>query len=496
MKKLLEFKNQDFMKGISAYFNTTFGGLFQLLTNVNPFEEAGVALPSLTPANATTGISTTPRTLEGFQTSGVAYVYVHTDTKVYKVLVNSPYTATDVTSSFFSSFGFGTILKQLGKVTWKGKYIYASKTSTGNTYINSNVFPGGSDTQIRDPAIGTGYDYVTFCVGADNNCYHNYQIGQFNELTSTTTTAGNSNIFKIDDGFHWRCGVNDGRYLVIVADNNAAAIADRIPGAFKVRVYFWDMVQTDANSYITPDIMWEFDDDFAIGARMLGDGIELITNRGIFLTSVGTRPRPIRPFPTTATGKMGKPLNPYQIAGDAGSIYWVDGSHNLFNDVHAYGNPLGGQKIFYTPYTQTTGVLLYTCLTVSGSQIIAGTDQPGLFIFNVGTTRGTLQLTTVSEILEQPHTYGYTKVVLKEKLSFGQSVQCVATTNNGSATVASETKSYNASKPKQTLLFRRKPSGSDQAARVEDLGITISSNAGIKRITSYGEPLEDGNEDL
>src|SRR4051812_29677665 len=106
MAKILEVKNTDWLKGTSAYTDSAYGGLFQVLNGVNPFEQGGVALPSLTPANVTTSgatISTTPRVLTGFQASGVSYVYAQSDTKLYQVLVNSPYTVADKTSSAYQN---------------------------------------------------------------------------------------------------------------------------------------------------------------------------------------------------------------------------------------------------------------------------------------------------------------------------------------------------------------------------------------------------------
>src|SRR5689334_4150465 len=96
MKKILEIKDTDWTKGNSAQTDIPSGGLFGATSNFNPFAQGGVFIPSLTPDIKP--LSTTPKFLTPFNSASVDYIYVHTDTKLYQVLKDSPYTITDVTA--------------------------------------------------------------------------------------------------------------------------------------------------------------------------------------------------------------------------------------------------------------------------------------------------------------------------------------------------------------------------------------------------------------
>src|SRR5690348_10169840 len=129
-QKIFEAKGQDWLKGKSAQYNLPVGGLFRQYKGIDPFEQSGMALPSLT------GTTVTPTNaiqfLQSWNDGTTAYVYGQSNTKLYRYLKDSPYTETDVTSQIT----VGTTV--VGSAVWKGRYIYAIRSGS-NPAIRSNT---------------------------------------------------------------------------------------------------------------------------------------------------------------------------------------------------------------------------------------------------------------------------------------------------------------------------------------------------------------------
>ena len=512
MVKILEIKNIDWLKGISAQPNLPIGGLFQYLQGCDPFEQGGLALPSLAPDNQS--LATTPKFIQGYKNpvSGASTLNVLTNSKLYRVLKNSPYTVIDETAQISASLPFGgTLISYNGHTIYKGVYIYVTGTNAAVSYAiqaNSLNVASGSDVNIG-LAVNTNYFTTNFgnftfkfCQGADGNLYFNLPEG-VGEITNVAGTSGNTNAAittgKIDPGFVVRDLINDGRYLVILADNNGTNDSDKVDGDFQSKIYFWDMVQTDGNGRIIADVTWDLKDPYLIGGKFLEGGVYFFGHNGFYVCNIATSPKLIRAYPLTVSpATYGQPTNAYQIVSNKGSIYWVDGTDTVNGYVYAYGNPVTGQpKIFYIPYVQSGSIYQHSCIASSGNNFITGSAQPGLFFFNVGSTRGHVVVKSIDTNMPSPFTYGFTKVVLGQKLAAGQTVQCIATSAGGTQTISSETKSYNAANPKQELKFTRIPSSTNQPEKFEDITITVNSNgAPIQRISTYATPIDDGNEDL
>ena len=477
------------MKGISAQPNLPVGGLFQQFSGCDPFEQGGLALPSLTPA--TQALSNTPKILTNFNSGGNGYVYAHCATKLYQVLNTSPYTVTDVTSNI-------TVRTDIkNAIVWKGYYIYAN-TDAGFPDIRSNTLPvSGTDTQINaGPWQSSDFDFAPMCVGADGNLYvGNY--GRVNEMTTPTGTSGNTTYFIIDNGFTVRDLVNDGRYLVIVADNNTISLGSAQPGKYQCRVYFWDMVQTDGSGRIIADAVWDINDSYLIAAKLLDNVVYVIGYNGLYVCNVATSPKFLRAFPLTANFYFGRPLNSRQVTVNKGSIYWVDGSLPGSAGIMAYGNPITGQpKIFYQPYLKT-GASLATCLSVAGNKFICGDSAPELQFFNTGSSRGTVTVLSLDTNMVQPHRYDATKVVLGQPLASGQSVTCQVYCQNHSQLISTETKVFNSANPKQNLIFKPVRTSTNQPDKFEDIDIQVTSTgAAIQRVSVYATPLGDLTEDI
>lgn len=488
MNKIFELKGEDFSKGISAQGNIPIGGIFQQFRGIDPFYNQGLAVPSLVPAEITP--STAPRFLVNFNTGGTEYVYWLSSTEVKQVLRESPYTQVDKTTSVTLSAS-----SIIGAIIWKGKLIYAVK----NNDLRSNTLPIaiGTDVQIKGSFnySSSTYDCMPLCVGGDGNLYHGDQ-SRVGQITSATGTSGNSNFFNVDDGFYVRDLINNGRYLVILADDNLGNLADRKVGNYRCRVYFWDMIKT------TADVIFDVDDSYLIAGEQLDGNIYFFGYNGLYVCNEMTSPKMVRPFVSYNGLSRAKPYSPYHLVRSKGSIFWVDGSNNgLYNgSVYAYGNPTNGlTKIFYQPHLNSNAGQsnAQNVLAVVGEQLWTADASPKIYVQNTGSTRGVGTITTLDKVLPQPYRYELTKVVLDQPLSTGQSVTLSATGAGGSKTISSqETKSYSASNPRQILIFKTKPASGTQNI-FEDIRVGVeTTGATIQRISVYGTPLDDITETI
>lgn len=498
-QKILEIKEKDWIKGIAFQPNLAVGGLFQQLFGCDPFEATGLAKPSLTGDNFTPG--TTIKLFTNFNASGVGYVYGQSDTKLYQILNTSPYTVTDVTAQITPRSGI------LNAISAGGYYIYVP-TSSPTTDVRTNPFPVaiGNDYQaLSAVAAGSGQDYIAMGIGPDGNVY----IGSGQSIyiiLSPTDVTKNSGHFQIPDGgFNIRDISSDGRYLIIIADNNQLINSARQVGNYRSRVYFWDTIKSqNAGVNISADIIWDINDSYLIACRQLDDGGTYVFGRnGLYVCSSNSRPSMIRPFVGTGVNIKGMPTNPSQVGVTKGSLYWVDGNSNVIlnGNIYAYGNPIkGAQKIFYTPYLNGGTVNAQTALAVVGDQFWVANADPKVYVQNTGSTRATMAITTLETLLDQPFRYDGTKVSLNQPLTSGQTVEVIALSGNGVFQQSIETKSYNAANPKQTFFFKKTilAGGGPNQDKMENLRLQILTTGGaaVQRIAAYATPLDDTNEDL
>jgi hypothetical protein len=482
MKKIAEWKKEDFSKGLSAQSFMPVGGLFQSMEGIDPFYNQGLAVPSFTAQTITP--SSAPKFITNFNTGGTEYVYWHSDTEIKQILKDSPYTQTDRTSEIT----FTGSLPVIGTIVWKGKYIYAR--AGGDLRANSIPLTSANDVQLKT-GFNSTFDSMALCVGGDGNLYHadNSRVGI---ITSATGTSGNSNIFTIDDNFNVRDLINDGEYLVIIADNNAEKTLDRKVGKYRCRVYFWDMIKA------TADIIYDIDDSYLIAGRQLDGNIYFFGYNGLYVCNRAVPPKMVRPFEGYNGVSRAKPTNPYQLVQTKGSIYWVDGLNNLLTNgnVFAYGNPTSGaNKIFYNPHINSNSTHRQNVIQVVGEQFWVATAEPVIYVQNTGSTRGTGNIATLDSIFDTTYKFEGVKVVLANPLTSGQSVKCRVIGANGSKVVsAEETKSYSATNPRQNLIFKLKTQAGS-IDKFENLRIEIdNTSASIQRIALYATPIDDFNE--
>lgn len=490
-QKIIEIKGSEWLQGTSSKVSYPYGGLFQEILACDIFDDPGIAKPSLAATQVTSGIATTPKVLTSWNDgSGNSFVYAHSDSKLYKITKDSPYTVTDVTSQITVR----TTL--LGATVWRGKYIYVPG-SVATTDLRANALPvaSGSDVQILASALNaSGTDTIPMCIGADGNLYLGQKAG-VSQITNEAGTTGNTLLkFSIDAGFAVRDICNDGRYLVIIADNNANASVSRVVGDYKCRIYFWDMVNP------TADIIYEIHgESYMIAGRFLDGAVYLFGYSGFYICNSATPPRMIRSFLGASTIFPARPGNSYQVAEGRGAIYWIHNaaSVGLTGTIYAYGNPIAGQpKVFYQPYTNGgAGVSgTQTALLMVGEQFWnAESSGPSIYVNNSAATYSQLGFKSIDYQLPVPYKFSYAKVLLAQPLSSGQTVTFHAETDKGNTPIStSETKSYDSGNPRRELIFQRKfVAGSKDTFASITAAAETTGGASISQIAVYGFPQDD-----
>lgn len=494
--KIIEIKDKNWRAGLSLQKGQAFGGLFYNLQNCNPFENIGVAQPSY--AALTVAVATSASVLTAFNISSTSYVLVHSDTKLKKVLAASPYTITDVSSSV------DVTARVMGGIVFGGKYVYANEGGGGRQV---RVWDGAaSDVQILN-GFGGANGMASFCMGPDGNLYVSSFTGYFSQITSLAGTAGNTNVFKtIDAGFTVRKILNDGRYLVLIADDNAFVPGSRTVGNFRCKVYFWDLIKTQdyggfgAGNTILPEIVWDSShfvgESYFVGAEIRDGMIYAFGQSGLWAFNAATAPKMIRPFIGSANLTIQQvPTSPYQISQALGSIFWGDANAVSGQKIFAYGNPVAGQQpIFYQPYSEAS--LQCTALLAVGTLVFSATADGNLFVHNdTSQARNDVTAQPVISRFEEPMRFEYVKVVLTAPLSSGQTVTCGFLSGNAGIS-SNEARTYNASKPSQTFVFRRSPSSNTNERFEEGYPVVTGGKCAIQRIAVYGTPLSDSSEDI
>ncbi len=482
-KKIFEIRGGDWLKGFSAQGGLSLGGIFQYASGFHPWKLAGYLKPSLASTELTAPADSI-KNITSWNASGVGYFYAHTNTKLYQYLVASPYTQTDVTAQITPEHVAGAILFQ-------NKYCYAYGGG-GNINIYSNSLPVnlGSETVI---ASSSNYSSISdaivrpMCIGADANLYvGDYGASSGGVIRITTALANTAQLaaFAIDAGFTVRDMVDDGKYLVIIADNNNPKTTSRVVGNYQCKVYFWDMGKP------TADVIWDIKDSYLIGAKFFDNKTYIWGYNGVYVTNVVTQPKQIWDFNENVSAPgltpiMKRPLNPYQISVGPNDIFWADGAATG-QLIYALRGP-----VFFSPYQTHQSVYAHTAISAISDMVVAAVDAPKLYINNVGTTMGNATVETTVEALPQPYTYGYIKVVLQSPLSAGQSVTLNAYNSNGTVILNTSTKSFSADGAKKSLIFTAKPV-TGGVVQFDDIYVLVNPvGAIIERMTVYGTPLDD-----
>lgn len=468
--KIFEIKGEDWTSGLSRQTSSTLGGLFTSATNFDPFETNGFWQPSFAPQALSGVTASTTQFMTPFSVGGLGYIYAHASTKLYKIKVldNS---VTDETSNI-------TIGSVSGAAIWRNKYLYALDTQVRKIELGADT-----DTQLLT-GLTSGVPHI-MCTGADLGLNEYVTNGSvIGKLVLETGTSGNTtSAFALETGMIARDLGNDGRYLVIISDNNSSGSVDI---KSKCVVTFWDMVKS------TADVIWEIKDTNLIGLKIVDGIVHVFGYNGIWACSAGTPPQIIYPYIGNST-ITGHPSSAAAITEKNGVIYW--GTNNSTHLVYAYGNPLDhNKKIFFTPYTVTGNT---TAMVATTTKFFAGHDIPGIDELAVGTG-----VRTLSNIITAPIDFGqrfqfaYAKVVMKDLIRSGESFELIGINNfdgNGLVTSA-DVRSFSLSQDQSTLIFSRTPANiPNDVADFEQLsGIRLATfKKAVLRFSIYANPLED-----
>ncbi|MFP5260992.1 MAG: hypothetical protein ACLGJB_03700 [Blastocatellia bacterium] len=469
------------MKGLSLQSQFPIGGLFQSAANYDPFEEAGVLRASLDPTTLTAPADA-PTVITNVNISNVANILVHTPTKLYEYLRNSPYTRSDVTASI----DIDPTALVGGAIMWKGRYIYAHPEKVWSWNL------GASNVAVLN-AGNLNLNIRKFCIAGDGNLYSANYGGVDKYILESGTTGNVANQFAIDTGFTVRDLMWDGNYLVILADNNAINTASRVSGSYSCKVYFWDLSTTVS----VPNQTWNIPgESYLIGGVYQDGAVHVFGANGLYVCNFSTPPKTLIDKRTSAINKW--PTNPYQITQSPHAIYWCNGETSG-TGIYGYGSfPGQKNKIFYQPYlSPISATYAHSAIAYSDGAIVTGSNEPKLYLHNVGSTRGSLTVVNAPVVLDQPYTFSHIKVSLKKALTTGQGVTVRALNMNGDVISDTDTQSYAAAKPRKNLLFRYK-AGTNTNPKFEDISLSVTPLAGaeITRVSLYATPLSDGEADL
>lgn len=494
--KIFDLSMDKWMGGLSRQSSIMVDGLFSSSSNFDPFEISGMMQCSLASTKASDlDITVTPTTINSFQKSGVGYLYVHSPTKLYEVLDGSPYTTVDKTANISAASSVR------GSIIFNGYYVY----SLSNT-VRARIVPvtSGSDVQIL--SLATDGTWHPFCVGADGNLY----IGDYGVVGKITkslaagegvlgTTGNVGTAVALESGMYVRDLVNDGRYLVIIADNNPSGDYNNtggstppvpVNGNYRCQVLFWDMIKS------TFDQRFEFNDSYLIGAKILDGGIYVFGGDNLYVCNISTPPKAIFNFrsPSTITEK---PQTPYQIIRSKNSIYWCGQSNAV---IYAYGSLFPGmKKIFYQPFNSTHTP---STLGFNGSKFYIGTSGTDNFlqVSDTGTTRNTGSVITAPILLPQPYKIAYVKVIMRNLFASGDSINVYMSSQNANEEVlSSNSQTFTQVGSRQVIIFdKHLPGGAhtSEADVFEDFQLTVISNKAVAKVEVWATPVDSQTQTI
>lgn len=476
--KIFELKGEDFTKGLSYSSNFPLGGLYSSASNFDPFEDYGYYVPSLDTVVTDSTKTFTPTVLTSFNSSGTAYIYCHTPTKLFQVLDASPYTTTDVTSEI------SVVNPVAGAGIFKGRYIYVD-AAAANVYSNTIPVALGSNVAILTSGATTEH-YRTMCVAPDKNLYI-CDGSQIDQITNVTGTSSNTQgYYALESGMLSRDVVNDGHYLVVVADNNGShkISSNGTTGNYRCQVLFYDV----NNGRSTADYIYEFTDSYLTSVKVLDGAVYIFGKDNLWVCNSQTPPKSIFSFKGNSTITQ-PPERPFQVTVKGNSIHWVAEDNNTY----AYGSLMSGQKkIFYSPYYTASNQY---CITNNGSNFYIGCDGSNqmLLITGTGSTRSLAALKTAQQFLPSAYKYAYAKVILKSKLTSGGSVYFGMTTSDGNITFA-VTKTYAEIGAKQSIIFNLTNDITASVKEFNDFKLTVGSNQTIARVEVWATPIDSHDQ--
>ncbi len=486
MERILKISGEDWAKGISLQQTQMKGGIFFQASNFDPFERLGVMQPSrIAERYGNSQVTKSIKYFTPFATGGIPYFYGYADdgsaTAMYQINAVTG-AVTDVSSniSTASSTARGTII-------FNGLPIYAKNTDI--RFYNKLLIDGsGSDASIITSGITSG-DHP-FTIGADLNLYfpNGNSVGRVTNSTpnSTPTFVGTASVFTLESTMNIRHLVNDGRYLIIIADENTGV---GNLGNFRTVVAFWDYTSGTLTQ------RYDFISGGLIGGVLLEDGIYIFGYDGIYVTNISTSPRVIYPFKGN-TSVINYPNSVGSIIKRGNSILWGSDAK-----VYGYGNLITGEKkIFYQPYVFDENITALTAGGFSSSSVDvvwSGSSGNKLYACTSGTRNESFLLLS-NVVFDKMYRFEYVKIVTRLPLSSGQSIDVKINSQAGGGVILNTTtKSFTNDGARQVLIYKPSPfAGSSDRSVFEELtSINIDSfKVPILSFEIWATPLDNQNQ--
>lgn len=495
--KILEVKDEDWMKSISLQDTFGLGGIFQRsVYNFDPYILAGFLRGTLLPVQVGNGTITIKiKYFAVGANAGIGYVFAMGDRAdtgepcIFRIQTSNQ-DVVDFSDQWGQNQPAGAMLFQ-GLIVYKGYLVYYDR-SNGN--FMSNLFPSpasGSETLLLSTSVYPKDGLPPMHIGPDGILYvGKSNSGDIASITNVTGAGGNtlSAFTSGDTSLTCKDITDDGRFLIIAMDDNAEN-ATEISGNCKV--FFWDMDKAD------PELVWNIPDAFLVSARWVDGKVLVIGASGIWQCGISTAPRLIVPLSSNEI-----PEHRYQVDVRNNVMYWT--SPVTGAKVHAYGAKIG-KPIWFTPYQVSQNDNLLSAFAVSGpyfyASVDAGSNSPKVYVLNdesvdetkAESDRSNVTIETVPISLPQPFRIAYTKVVLKESLSLSLS-QGVGIGVFNAADESIDQIQYqfaSAAKRRKSIIF--KPKGVKGVINFEDIYLFINAVSGaiISRVCVYAFPEDD-----
>lgn len=493
-KLILKIKSTDWEKALSHDIETFTNGIFKVFSNCFPFFRKGNLQPVLAPTEL--GFGTISPTLPIkkifpiFDSTQKFYVWQGDGTNgpASQLHVTDGASVTNVTAQIAS----GTYTPREMSI-WQNKLIYIKDTEA-----RANVVPvsAGSDVQVLSGLTSTGALGTPHpgCVGADRY----YYIGNGNnvaKLVIATGTLGNSTAVatSLESGYTVRQLINDGRYLVWIADNAQALTNSQFKNSCVVA--FWDMAKA------VFDQVYEFTDSYITSGELIGDIIKIITPSGIYHCNIATRPRLIVPFDTASRSILNSEIptdHKCTAVWKQNFLLWGSQKSTGNDAIYAYGNnTVGNTDRLINPFTVTSNPI--TAIGTDNNSVLAGVGNSGsvkLYIMNNAGSNETSVANVAGTVLDQPYTFDFAKVVTRSPISSGASVSLkilngASSTSTGTKSIkSSETKTNSTDPGEKNLIFKHTSldDGTDVKAFDEISDIELTTNVPIKEMEIWGTP--------
>lgn len=478
-QKIFELKGEDLAKGLSYKSSFPIGGIWGSSENFDPFEDYGylISTRDYVIANSSTD---TPIVITNWNESGTAKLYVHTATKIREVLADSPYTTVD------KSAQINVVSPVTGAALYQGRYIYAQAAVTE---IYSNVLPVASASNVRIFNSGGSNTtwYTPMAVAPDKNLY--FIHGDVGKITNAASVDAGVIAYNLEDNMYGRDLVSDGKYLVVIADNNTSNQRGATPatGAYRCQVSFYDVISGKS----TADYIYEFSDSYVTSVRFLDGVVYIFGKDNLWACNSVTPPKIIFSFNSTSTITE-PPKTPFQVIQNTNSLFWCGQTNGK---IYAFGSLVSGmKKIFYQPYSMGD---VPTAITTNGVKFYVGSSGGNhmLSVLNTGSTRTITTSATASNYLSQSYRFAFAKVIMKSKLASGGQVYLGVTNNDGNISFAT-TKLYSIIGAKQSIIFNLENDTIASVKEFNDFKLAVGSNQAIARVELWAFPIDNYDQNI